>query len=252
VSLDGRTAIVTGASSGIGRGIATELGEAGASVVVADQQEAPREGGDPTAAVITADGGTAVYHETDVTDGSAVEALVAATVEEFDGLDIVVNNVGISHDGTLEELPPDEWESVIDVNLTSAYRCTRHALPLLRESDGARVINVASQLGLVGVAERAAYCASKAGLIGFTKQIAVEYADVPITANAICPGVVRTALTEEIFEEPEARADIMDATLLPYVGEPEDIGRAARYLADESGRYITGQCLVVDGGYTAH
>jgi NAD(P)-dependent dehydrogenase (short-subunit alcohol dehydrogenase family) len=253
ISLTDRVAIVTGGSSGIGRGIALALASAGARVVVADLDESPPTGEtESTVERIAAEGGDVRYVETDVSVSADVETLVSATVDAYGGLDVLVNNAGVSHDGTVEETTPETWRRVLDVNLTGVYHGVHHAMPLLRESPAPRVINVASQLAFVGRPRKPAYLASKGGVVALTRQLAVDYADVPVLVNAICPGVVRTELTREALAESESRAYFESETLLPYLGEPEDIGAMAAFLASDLGRYITGQCLVVDGGYTAH
>lgn len=255
--------MVTGAASGIGRGIALALAEAGADIVVADVDPRPADGRgaderpaadderEPTTDLVERAGADAAFVETDVTDADAVEDLVAATVDAFGGLDVLVNNAGVSHDGTIEETPEAEWRRVLDVNLTGVYHCTRAAMPHLRESEAARVINIASQLGHVGVPRRPAYCASKGGVVNLTRQLALDYADVPVLVNAICPGVVRTPLTEDLLADPASRKRLERMTPLPYFGDPADVGALAAFLASESARFITGQSFVVDGGYLA-
>jgi len=137
------------------------------------------------------------------------------------------------------------------VNLSSVFKTVRASTPHLRDSEAARILNVASQLAFVGRPRRPAYCASKGGVISLTRQLAVDYADVPVLVNAVCPGVVRTALTEDLLEDPEGRAFLEDRTPLPYFGRPEDIGGPVAFLASDHARYITGECVVVDEGYLA-
>lgn len=252
IDLTGRTAIVTGASSGIGRGIALALAGAGARVVVADLDEGPPSDADlTTVEAITDDGGTAAFVEADVADDDSVAALIEATVERWGGLDILVNNAGVSHAGTVEETTPEEWHRVLDVNLTGVYHGVRHAMPHLKRSEAPRVVNVASQLAFVAQPEKPAYLASKGGVVSLTRSLAVDYADVPVLVNAVCPGVVRTELTREALADPEQRAEFERQTLLPYLGEPEDVGAMATFLASDHARFVTGQSFVVDGGYTA-
>lgn len=251
VDLDGRTAIVTGASSGIGRGIAQTLARAGASVSVADVREEPKGGGVPTVETIRSDGGRSAFIECDVADRGDVDRLVDGTIDAFGDLDILVNNAGISHDGTLETTDEDTWAAVMEVNLTGVFRCSKAALPHLRGSEAPRIVNIASQLGLVGRQRRPAYCASKGGVVNLTRQLAVEYATIPILVNAVCPGVVRTPLTEDSLETPDERAFLEDRTPLPYFGEPEDIGGVVAFLSSDHARFITGASVVVDGGYLA-
>lgn len=258
IDLDDMTAIVTGGASGIGRGIAVEFAAAGADVVIADVDERPADVRDDaapdrptTATLVEREGAEAEFVRTDVTEPDDVAELVAATEAAFGGLDVLVNNAGISHDGTIEETPPAEWQRVLDVNLTGVYQCTRTALPLLRESDQPRIVNVASQLGLVGQYRRPAYCAAKGGVVNLTRQLALDYATVPIPVNAVCPGVIRTPMTADLLEDPESRAQLADRTPLPYFGEPEDVGKLVVVLSSEVARFVTGQQFVVDGGYLA-
>lgn len=254
LDLTGRTAIVTGGSSGIGRGVAIELAQAGANIVIGDLDEAPRdEGTDATTADVIRDaGGEGHFVETDVSAPQDVEALVSAADDTFGGIDILVNNAGgDQRPGTVEELTLADWEYVLSVNLTGTFLCSKYAVPHLRESDGARIINLGSTFGLFGFTNRAAYCASKAGVINLTRQLALDYADVPILANAICPGLIQTSRTRPTLENPEARERLRRSTPLPYFGTPEDIAAMAAFLASDAARFITGQCMVVDGGYAA-
>jgi NAD(P)-dependent dehydrogenase (short-subunit alcohol dehydrogenase family) len=250
--LTGRTAIVTGAASGIGRGIALELADAGANVVVADVQRRPDADTTPTHEAIVASGGDALFHETDVTDPDQLDDVVEATVEAFDGVDVLVHNAGISHDGTIETTTDEEWDAVMDVNLKAIFRLSKAAMEHLRESEAPRIVVVASQLGLVAQPRRPAYVASKGGAIALARQMAVDYADVPIPVNAVCPGVVRTPMTEPLFDDDERRSLLERETLLPYLGEPKDVGMMVTYLSSDAARFVTGQAFVVDGGYTAH
>ena len=251
LDLTDRTALVTGASAGIGRAIATALAEAGARVAVGDLDEyVPSLAETTTVEAITAEGGEACFVGMDVADSEAVAEAVENTVSRFGGLDILVNNAGISHEGTVAETSPEEWQRVLDVNLTGVYNAARHALPHLKESEAPRIINVASQLAFVAQARKPAYLASKGGVVSLTRSLALDYADVPILANAICPGVVHTELTADAMADDERRSFFTERTPLPYLGDPSDIGGVAVFLASENARYITGQCLVVDGGYT--
>lgn len=253
-NLDGRTAIVTGAASGIGRGIARELAAKGADIVVADIRGTPKEeGAVPTQELVESEGSDGLFVETDVSTEADVAAMVERTIDEFGGLDILVNNAAAaSRYASIEDLPLQEWQHVLDVTLTGVYLCSREALPHLREADAPRIVNVASQLGFVGIAGRPAYCAAKAGVVNFTRQLAVEYRDVPVLANAVCPGLIRTPRTEELWEDTETMADYDEQILVPYYGEPRDVGTMAAFLASDDARYITGSSFVVDGGYLAH
>jgi NAD(P)-dependent dehydrogenase (short-subunit alcohol dehydrogenase family) len=192
----------------------------------------------------------AQFVETDVSDGASVSEAIDATVETYEGLDVLVNNAGISHEGTVEETDPEEWHRVLEVNLTGVYNGVRHAVPHLKESPAPRVVNVASQLAFVAQPRKPAYVASKGGVVSLTRSLALDYADVPIQVNAVCPGVVETELTREALAADDRRAAFEARTPLPYLGEPDDVGAVATFLASDHARFVTGQSFVVDGGYT--
>lgn len=251
IDLSGRTAVVTGASKGIGRAIAVSLAGAGARIVVADiDQRPPSDANRPTVERIRAEDGEARFVEVDVADGESIAAMVESTVDAYDGLDILVNNAGVSHDGTVVETDPKEWRRVLDVNLTGVYNGAHHAVEHLRESSAPRIINVASQLALVAQRRKSAYIASKGGVVSLTRSLALDYADVPILVNAVCPGVVRTELTRDALADDRRRETFESKTPLPYLGRPDDVGTMATFLASDHARFITGQRFVVDGGYT--
>ena len=253
--LEDRVAIVTGGSSGIGRGICLELAREGAKVVVADVQEQPKigkfhetEAQAPTAAVIAAEGSEALFVATDVADEEAVENLVARTVAGFGGLDIVVNNAGITVPGDSQDLAVEAWDRIMGVNLRSIFLATKFAVPHLRRSVAGRIVNIASVHAFAG-GGGPAYAPAKAGVVNLTRDTAVELAKDNITVNSICPGYIETPiqdyLSEEIIEE------CKNATPLPRLGVPRDIGRAAVFFASDDAAWITGTALPVDGGWLA-
>jgi len=259
--LENRSAVVTGGSSGIGRAIALELAREGADVAVGDVRETPVDVGASKTTVqrVRDIGRNALFRETDVIDGDDVEGLVDETADAFGGLDILVNNAGIGRSGSVADLSTDDWDAVIEVNLSGVFRCSKAALPHLIESDHGRIINIASQLGLVGYPDSPAYCASKGGVVNLTRQMAIDYSDAGVTVNAICPGPVKTSMTRtadadevESWEDDEQRRDFyLDRILMDFLAEPEDIGRAAVFVASEDARFMTGHNLVIDGGYLA-
>lgn len=255
MDLTGRTALVTGAAAGIGRGIAIELARAGASVVVADIQREPkldseRERGE-TVDVVRDFGGDAIFSECDVGDEAAVEQTIGRTVEEFGGLDILVNNAGISVPGSVSDLGHEDWDRVLDTNLTSVYLTTKYAAPHLDESDAGRVINIASTAAFEGTPGGAGYCATKGGVVNFTRQLAVDFGPEGTTVNALCPGPIYTSMSQGTFDDPERREVYEEHVLLPYFGDPEDVGKLARFLASDAARYITGTAIPIDGGWLA-
>lgn len=255
MDLTGKTALVTGAAAGIGRGIAIELARGGANVVVADVREEPKlddeQSRGRTVEVISDLGGEAAFVECDVSEESAVEATVAATVERFGGLDVLVNNAGISVTGSVHELDREDWEASIDVNLTGVYLATKHAVPHLRESEAGRVVNLASTAAFEGGPRAAGYCATKAGVVNLTRQMAVDYGPDGVTVNALCPGPIYTSMSQGTFDDSDRREIYEEHVLLPYFGEPEDVGQLTRFLASDAGRYITGTSIPIDGGWLA-
>ena len=255
MDLSGRTALVTGGAAGIGRGIAIELARGGGNVVVADVRAEPKltdeQAAGSTVEVIEQFDGDAEYVECDVSDEPAVEAAITATVERFGGLDILVNNAGISVSGSVHELDRDEWEQSLDVNLTGVYLTTKHAASHLRESDAGRIINLASTAAFEGGPRAAGYCATKAGVVNLTRQMAVDYGPDGVTVNALCPGPIYTSMSQGTFDDPERREIYEEHVLVPYFGEPSDVGKLTRFLASDAARYITGTAIPIDGGWLA-
>lgn len=244
MSLSGKAALVTGASRGIGRAIALELANNGARVVVNYAKDAA--GAEATVQAIQAAGGEARAIQADVSDFRAADGLVKATVESFGSLDILVNNAGTTRDQLIMLMSESDWDTVIAANLKSAFNCSKAAVRVMLRKRAGRIINIASVAGILGNAGQTNYSASKAGLIGFTRALAREVAARAITVNAIAPGFVPTALTNDL------PAEIKEATLkqipLARWGQPEEIAYAVAFLASERAAYITGQVLTVDGG----
>jgi 3-oxoacyl-[acyl-carrier protein] reductase len=241
--LDGRVAIITGAASGIGRGIAEAFAEEGAAVALADRNES---GAVDVARGITDSGGRSAAVYVDVTDESAVAQMVDRTLSEFGRIDILVNDAGIDTVSTLVEMPLAMWQEMLDVNLTSLFLCTRAVLPTMIEQRSGRIINIGSQLGLEGTDRMVHYCAAKAGVHGFTKALAYEVAPYNINVNAIAPGPIQTPLLESIPEDwlEKKRAAIP----LGRFGRVEEITPTAVLLASDGGSYYTGATLNVSGG----
>jgi len=234
-SLEGKTALVTGASRGIGRAIASELARAGASVVLGF-----RSGSDEAEALAAELGGRAI--QADVSSPGDARRLV----EEAGDLDILVNNAGLSRDGVLARMPDDDWRTVIETNLSSVfYTCRAVCRPMMRKRAGA-IVNVSSIVGVRGNWGQTNYAASKAGIIGFTKSLARELGSRNVRANVVAPGYVRTRLTDVLPEE--ATAAMLQNTPLGRLGEPGDVAGAVRFLCSDEAAFITGDVLLVDGG----
>lgn len=251
--LEDRTALVTGASSGIGNAIAAAFGREGANVVIADIRRDPKL--DHEVSVfekLDEIGADATFVETDVTDEDDVAEAVRTAVDEYGGLDIVVNNAGIYYQYQAHETPDDAWEDIIDVNLSGLFKTSREALPELKGSDHAKIINLSSIYGLVGGENSAAYCASKGGVANLTRQMALDYADDEINVNALAPGIIKTAQNHEWRETDEELLESWhNDTPWPRFGEPEDVADAAVFLASDESEFVTGHVLSVDGGWTA-
>jgi len=241
-TLEGRVALVTGASRGIGRAIARALAGQGATVVAAARGEHAAE----TVSEIAAAGGRAEAVAMDVTDGAAVEAAVAGTVARYGRLDILVNNAGITRDQLVLRMKRDDWDAVIATNLSAAYTCVQAVLkPMIKQRAG-RIINITSVVGQSGNAGQVNYAASKAGLIGLTKSLALEVASRNITVNAVAPGLIDTEMTRAISAG--AHEDWAARIPLKRLGTPDDVASAVVFLASDEAAYITGHVLAVNGG----
>jgi 3-oxoacyl-[acyl-carrier protein] reductase len=239
---DGKVAIVTGASRGIGRAIADRLAAGGATVVCV----ARGANADAAAAAINASGGKAVAHAADVTEAAAVEGLIKQTVDTHGRLDILVSNAGITRDQLMLRMKRDDWDQVIATNLTATFTLCQAALkPMIRARAG-RIIAISSVVGQTGNAGQANYAASKAGLIGFCKALAREVASRQVTVNVVAPGLVETDMTKAITDA--AKTDWSAQIPLGRMGTPADIAAAVGFLASDEASYITGQVLAVNGG----
>lgn len=235
--------VVTGGSTGIGRAIAADFVDRGAEVVIANRTAETGER--------TADELGCTFFECDVADYSRVERLVESTVEEFGRLDTVVNNAGIGHRATVEDMTLEEWQAVIDVNLSGVMHGTRAALPHLKRTEGS-IVNVASILGLVGGPATTAYSAAKGGVVNFTRTVALDYAEEGVRANCVCPGFVRTPMTADELEDESFYEFVREQTPMGRVADPEEVAGAVAFLASDEASYITGVNLPIDGGWTAH
>ncbi|HZY65670.1 MAG TPA: 3-oxoacyl-[acyl-carrier-protein] reductase [Rubrobacteraceae bacterium] len=242
-NIDGAVAVVTGASRGLGRAIADELGQGGAKVVV--NYSRSQEPAEELVEHLKESGTEAVAVQADVSDAEQAERLINETIEQFDRIDILVNNAGINRDKTLKKLSVEDWDTVVQTDLNSAFYTVHAALPQMMEQGSGSIINMSSFVGEAGNIGQANYAAAKAGLLGFTKTAAQELARYGITVNAICPGFIETDMVANIPEE--AREKLLKTVPLGRFGKPEEIARAVRYLV-EDGDYITGQSLDINGG----
>lgn len=258
--LKGKTAIVTGSTSGIGQGMARALAKAGANVMLnglgkADDIERER------AAMEKETGSKIAYHGADMTKPDQIADLIAQTKKTFGSVDIIVNNAGIQHVAPIDEFPPEKWDLIIAINLTSAFHMTRLALPHMKEKGWGRIINLASAHALVASPFKSAYVAAKHGIAGMTKSVALEVAEKNITVNAICPGYVKTPLVEgQIADTAKARGISEEQVINDVIlgAQPtkkfttiEQIGDLAVFLCSDSAENITGSMIQIDGGWVA-
>ena len=241
--LDGKVALITGGAQGIGRAIALLFARQGAKVAISDinLQKAQE-----TCQEVESLGGQAMAISGNVADAKAAEAMMEQTVEKFGGLDILVNNAGITRDGILLRMKEEDWDSVMAVNLKGAFHCTKAALRFFLKRRGGKIVNIASVTGEMGNAGQSNYAASKAGLIGFTKSVAREYAGRNIQVNAVAPGFIDTAMSQAIPQK--EREFLIKQIPMERLGTPEDVAEAVLFLACPAADYITGQVLNVNGG----
>ena len=245
VLLHGKTAIVTGASRGIGRAIAVGMAREGAAVVI--NFTANERAAQETLVKVEAAGGQGLVVRADVADAADCEKLIRAALDKFGKVDILVNNAGITRDNIVARMKQEEWQSVLDTNLSGAFNCAKAVMrPLLNQKSGGRIINLSSVIGQAGGAGQANYAAAKAGLIGLTKSLAKELASRQITVNAVAPGYIETEMTSVLLEE--VKSGILKQIPLARFGLAEDVADVVVFLASERAAYITGQVIAVDGG----
>jgi len=247
--LEGKRVVVTGAGAGIGRAIAIRLSSEGARVALADMDE---QGAKSVAGEIE---GETMVRQTDVSRATEVEALVRSVVEEWGGLDVMVNNAGVGVAGTTPETDEDDWDRLMDVNLKGTFLGMKYAIPAMRESGGGSIINISSVAALVGIPDRAAYSATKGGILALTRAAAIDHAEEGVRINCIAPGTVDTPWVERItagYEDPEeARANMQARQPHGRLVTPEEIAAMAAYLASDEAASCIGACMIVDGGVSA-
>jgi 3-oxoacyl-[acyl-carrier protein] reductase len=245
MELKDKSAIVTGSARGIGLAIAQKLARSGANVAVCDVDEA---GAKAAAESLKALGVKTLGLKTDVTRADDVESLVKAAADAFGGINILVNNAGVTRDGLLMRMKEEDWDLVLNVNLKGAFLCTKCAIKYIMKSGYGRIINIASVVGLMGNAGQANYAASKGGLIALTKTLAKEFASRGVTANAVAPGFIQTAMTDKLKDEDKGK--LTEQIPLKTLGQPGHVADAVHFLASSAAAYMTGQVLAVDGGMT--
>ena len=239
--LTGKSALVTGASGGIGQGIAQALAAAGAKVALSGTRE------EKLASVAATIAGETVIVPANLSDAGAVDGLIKTAEDALGaGVDILVNNAGITKDTLALRMKAEDWQTVLDVNLTAAFKLAKNCLRAMMKRRSGRIINITSVVGVTGNPGQANYCASKAGMIGFSKSLAQEVANRGVTVNCVAPGFIASAMTEVLTDEQKS----MIATRIPAgsIGKPEDIAAAVVYLASNEAGYVTGQTLHVNGG----
>jgi len=252
--LNGKICIVTGGAHGIGRETCLRLAEEGASVAITD---IANDEGQRLRQEIAAQGGTAEYWHLDVTDAGAVEEVFGSIADRLGGIDVVVNNAGISGiNKPTHEIEAEDWQKVIDVNVNGVFYCTKAAVPHLQKAGGGSIVNLSSIYGLVGAPDLPPYHASKGAVRLMTKTDALLYAKKGIRVNSVHPGFIWTPLVRELAEESQEGVDAFRKALddlhpIGHVGDPEDIAAGIAYLASEDAKFVTGSELVIDGGYTA-
>lgn len=242
--LDGEIALVTGGSRGIGRAIALRLAEEGAKVAInyAGNQTAAEE----VKAIIEQHGGTAMIIQTDVSDSTAAAEMVARVHEELGGLDILVNNAGITRDTLLVRMKDEDFDAVINTNLKGIYACTKAAAKFMTKQRSGRIVNLSSVVGEIGNIGQTNYAAAKAGVIGFSKAAAKEFAARHVTVNVVAPGFIDTDMTAVLKDS--IREKLIEGIPLGALGKPEHVADAVLFLVSDAASYITGQVLNVDGG----
>jgi NAD(P)-dependent dehydrogenase (short-subunit alcohol dehydrogenase family) len=246
---DGKSVVVTGAGSGIGRATALAFAEAGARLVIADVDDVP---GQETAALAREHGARAEFVHVDVTRSADCATMVARALEAHGRLDVAFNNAGIAlPNAPIAEISEADWQRVVSINLTGVFLCMKHEIPAMKRGGGGAIINTASVGGLIGTAGVTAYCASKHGVVGLTKSAALDHIGDGIRINAVCPGGTLTPMLREWFKEPGVEQAALAGTPIGRMADPAEIARAVLFLASPEASFVVGHALVADGGLTA-
>ena len=248
--LDGKVAIVTGSGSGIGKALAIALAEAGADCVPTELPDR-MAGLDPVCDVIRENGRTALPLPLCLPELESIDFLVARTLQKMGRIDILVNNAGVNIPRDALEVTEQDWDGVLDVNLKGLFFLSQRVGREMVKAGGGKIVNIASQNGVVGYYKRAAYCSSKAGVVNLTRVLALEWAKYKINVNAVGPTFILTPLTQSTFDDPVLREDLLKRIPLGRVGQPEDVVGAVVFLSSPAADLITGHTLLVDGGWTA-
>jgi NAD(P)-dependent dehydrogenase (short-subunit alcohol dehydrogenase family) len=247
--LTDRTAVVTGAGSGIGREIALRFAAEGARIAVLDRS--PEAGAGVVEELLAAGAPEPVLSEVDVRSAAAVDEAIERVASAMGQIDILVNCAGVREIGDVYTMPTEEWENVIAINLSGTFYCCQSVARRMRETSGGSIVNLASVGGLIGLSHRPAYSAAKHGIVGLTKSLARDLASAGIRVNALCPGVIRTPMTEQYFVDDSFEQELAVSVPLARYGETSDVASAALYLASDMASYVTGVALPVDGGWLA-
>ncbi len=245
-----KIALITGAGSGIGRATSLLYAREGASVILVGRRRMPLE---DVAQEVISSGGRALPLEGDITDEACVRSVVEASLVEFGGIDILINNAGKAQPGRpLHEFTDAMWKEALDVNLTGTFRFIRGVLPHFLKRNRGTIVNVSSASALVGMPNMAGYSAAKSGVVALTRSVAVEYGHLGIRCNCVCPGAVTTPMTEAFLADATRRRRVIAGNLLPRLAEPGDIANTILYLGSDESSFLTGAILAADGGLTAH
>ena len=248
--IEDKVVLVTGAGTGIGEAIAIAVSEAGAHCVPCELPE-KMENLNTVCEAVRNNGKKVLPMPLTLPDLESIDLLVEKTVKEMWRIDVLVNNAGINIPGDALELTEEDWDSVLDVNLKGLFFLSQRAARRMKGSGGGRIINIASQNGVIGYYRRAAYCSSKAGVVNLTRVLAIEWAQYGIRVNAVGPTFILTPLTQSTFDDPALREDLLKRIPIGRVGQPEDVVGAVVFLASPAASLITGHTLLVDGGWTA-